>query len=109
MLGPNVMDPSKRHRLLKYLLIEDVDNGKAIYNELTRSFVWIPNIHFGEIYGDRSMGFIDYLWTNYFLVNEDFDEWSVQWELKEKMAPKFNEETYLKNGTISDYTIFSTI
>jgi len=110
MLGPNILDVSKNHRLMKYLLIEDADNGKVIHNELTRSFIWISNTHWDKIYtNDRSIDYIDYLWTNYFLVNEDFDERAVQQMLKEKMAPSPDDPNYLTPGNLDAYTIYTTM
>lgn len=110
MLGPNILDNSKEHRLMKYLLIEDIDNGKAVHNELTRAFIWMPNVQWETIYNnDRSIDYIDFLWRNYFLVNDDFDERDAQQQLKENLAPTPDSPSYLRSGHLSEYTIYTTM
>lgn len=109
-LGPNEMDESKEQRLLKYLMVVDIDNGKAIFNMMTRAFIFIPNDQFEKIYcRDRSIDYIDWLWGNYFLVNDDFNEAEQQQKLKINHRRSCEDPSYLAPGKISDYTIFSTM
>lgn len=106
--GENKRDENKSQRLLKYLVIEDADNGKAVYNELTRSFIWIPYDQWENMYTEKS-DYVDFLWKNYFLVNEDFDEYKAQEKLKICDRPSCENENYLKPGNIYEYTIFATM
>ena len=107
-LGPNLRT-SQNYRLLDYLIIEDVDYGKAIHNELTRSLIWISNVEWDKIYNDLSVDYCKWLWDNYFLVNPDFNEYEVQKKLKNKFRPSYKNENYLKPGTIYEFTIFPTM
>lgn len=108
-LGQNTRDENQSVRLMKYLVIEDVDNGKAIHNELTRSFIWIPNEQWNKIYDDLNVDYVQWLWNNYFLVNENYDEHAAQEKLKLNGRPSCENETYLKSGRIYEFTIFSTM
>ena len=108
-LGPNIKIYNQNYRLLKYLVIEDIDNGKAIHNELTRSFVWIPNIQWNNIFYNLNVDYCKWLWDNYFLVNEGFNEYEIQKSLKNKFRPSYKNENYLKPGTIYEFTIFPTM
>lgn len=108
MLGPNQRDASKNQRLNKYLVIEDVNNGKAIFNEFTRAFIWIPNFQFDQIYTTEE-DYVKYLWENYFLVNEDFDEQKTTDDLKKRLRPNPESNWYLNYGHIYEFTIFTTM
>ena len=52
LLGANIPNPNKKYRLITYLQYYDVNNGKAIYNYLTRSFIWIPYNQFDNIFNN---------------------------------------------------------
>ena len=110
-LGPNCFDNSQKHRLMKYLIVEDVDNGKAIHNELTRSFIWIPNDQWCNLNCEdtTSLDYMIWLWGNYFIVNENFDEEAVQERLKRHYRPNPENPSYLSSGNLFEYTIFTTM
>lgn len=111
LLGANIPNPSKKHRLITYLQYYDVDHGKAIYNYLTRSFIWIPYEQFDRIFNDdyQNEEYVDYMWRNFFIVNEDFNEQEKQQLLKDKDRPNQYDDYYLKSGEILEYTIFTTM
>ena len=109
ILGPNERDENKNQRLMKYLIIEDIDYGKAIFNELTRAFIWLPNEQWINMLTDKESEYVDFLWKNYFLVNEDFNEQDAQDYLKKSQRPDCTNENYLKTGQIYEYTIFTTM
>lgn len=57
------------------LVFKDLENGdKLIYNELTRSLVRIRPEEFETVLTDKEIDYNDFLYRNYFVVTEDFNE-----------------------------------
>lgn len=108
MLGSNYPSADKNHRFLKYLMFYDVDGGKAIFNELTRSFIWLPYDQFQNVFKDETSIYVDFMWKNYFIVNDDFDEHKVVNEIRDTLRVKYDNPNYLKSGSIRQYTIITT-
>jgi len=109
MLGNNEpKTDSNSFRFLKYLIISDIDNGKAIYNCLTCSLIWLDNREFINILTDISTETSRWLWDNYFIVNDDFDEALHTENLKKWLRPNPEHESYLSSGNITEFTIFTT-
>jgi len=96
-------------RFMKYLIIVDVDNGKAILNTLTRAFIWIPNDQWASAFKDENSDIFKWLWNNYFLVNDNFDERSRLDYIRETLKPKCDNPNYLRRGQITEFTIFTTM
>jgi len=59
-------------RFIKNCLYIDVDDGKVIFNGLTRAIVFIKNDELDKLGDINTYAF---LYKNYFFVNEDFDEY----------------------------------
>ena len=108
MLGSNYPSSDKPHRFLKYLMFFDINDGKAIYNEMTRSFVWLPYPQFDSLFRDETSIYADFMWKNYFIVNEDFDERKVVDEIRNSLRSKYDDPNFVKSGTIKQYTIITT-
>lgn len=108
MLGSNYPNSDKKHRFMKYLIYYDVDGGKAIFNELTRSFIWLTNDQFYNVFKNETSVYVDYMWENFFLVNEDFDEHKEVLRIKNELRPKYDDPTYAASGYFTQYTMFTT-
>jgi len=110
MLGENYPHDDKKHRLIDFLIINDIDNGKAIFNTLTCSFIWMSNEEFNNVLKeDLHFNMLKYLWDNYFFVNDDFDEYEASENLKTWLRPNVEHESYLKPGNIKSFTILTTM
>lgn len=70
-IGEQAVFADKDYRFMKYCLITDIDNGKLIFNGLTRTLVFLRN---DEIPVIGNINDYEYLYKYYFLVPEDFDE-----------------------------------
>ena len=58
-------------------------------------------VSIANIYSKKDVTeYLNFLYKNYFLVKEDFDEISVVDKLKKDFRPKIDPESYLKNGNI---------
>lgn len=74
MLKPQSIFNHINYRLMKYNMIVDIDGGKLIFNELTRAIIFMSNEEFNDVFNvDR----FEYLYRNYFIVPEDFNEMEV--------------------------------
>lgn len=71
VLKPQLIFNNINYRLMKFNMIVDIDNGKLIFNELTRAIIFMTNEEFANVFDkDR----FEFLYRNYFLVPEDFNE-----------------------------------
>lgn len=73
-LGEQPIFANKDYRFMKHCLITDVDNGKLIFNGLTRTLIFLDNSEISEI---GNINKYTYLYKYYFLVPEDFDEFTL--------------------------------
>lgn len=96
---------NENYRLMKYCVVNDVEQGKIIMNHLTRAVVFIKHSEFEQIYAHPEYDYVDYLRRNYFLVPESFDEQTITDELREVFRPKMTE-TYLDHP--HEFTILTT-
>jgi hypothetical protein len=105
-LGRQKRYNDKNYRLNKFCLIEEIMNGKLIYNGLTRCFIFISNKEFEQIY-DKELcnNIINFMYDAYFLVEENFNEHQFVSEMKDKNVKPIDDYT-LKS--INEYTILTT-
>ena len=105
-LGRQPRFKNKNYRLNKFCLIDDIMNGKLIYNGLSRSFIFITNKEFFNIYNKESNeDYINFLYENWFLVEESFDEFNFIREFRDRNRIPL-DDFYLK--TTKEYTILTT-
>lgn len=92
---------------MKFCLIQDVDNGKLIYNYLVKSLIWIKNSEFETMMEDwdTSYDYVQFLMQNYFIVPEQFDEFEIVNVLRSKNQPIMTDN-WLDHPT--GFTILTT-
>ena len=98
----------KKVRFSKLCVIVDVDEGKAVYNELTKSFVFLTDHDYNVVTkkeNESSTGF-QYLFSNYFLVPENYDEIKVALELRNHFYTKVTDD--IRTSNLSTFTILPT-
>jgi sulfatase maturation enzyme AslB (radical SAM superfamily) len=105
-LGRQKRYNDKNYRLNKFCLIEEIMNGKLIYNGLTRCFIFISNNEFEKIYDkDLCDNITNFMYDAYFLVEEDFNEHQFINEMRDKNVKPIDDYTF---KTINEYTILTT-
>lgn len=93
ILGNPYIDKTELYRFNKYLTIVNVNDGKVILNGLTRSIVFLYNSEFDNI---KNIDEYIFLYTNYFLVPDDFNEF----EAAQKIRSSFElpiDDMYLRH------------
>ena len=78
-LGEQPVFANKDYRFMKHCLMVDVDDGKLIFNGLTRTLIYLNNAEISEI---GNINKYDYLYKYYFLVPEYFDEFGIVEEIR---------------------------
>lgn len=97
---------SKNYRLNQFCLIEDIMNGKVIFNHLTCSMVFMTNTEYAKILDkDSNDEYIRILYDWYFLVEEDFDEKQFIKDFRKKQLSPIDDFTLDK---VYEYTILTT-
>lgn len=105
-LGKQPRFKNKNYRLNKFCLIENIMNGKLIFNGLTRGFLFMTNKEFENMYDKEAFNDdVNYLYYTYYLVPEDYDEHQAVREIRKKNAPPI-DDYYLRH--IREYTILTT-
>ena len=105
-LGKPKRYKNKTYRLNKFCLIEDIMNGKLIFNGLTRSLIFISNKNFEMIYDkDLINNITNFMYDAYFLVEEDFNEHQFVNEMRSKNIKPIDDYTF---KSINEYTILTT-
>lgn len=102
LLGEPRVISNQDYRFMKYCLITDIDNGKLIFNGLTRSLIFLRN---EELMSIGNINDYEYLYKNYFLVPEDFDEQKVTEDMREKLRKPI-DDVYLDHP--QSFTILTT-
>lgn len=102
LLGEPGVFSDQDYRFMKYCLMTDIDNGKLIFNGLTRSLIFLRN---DEITSIGNINNYEFLYKNYFLVSEDFDEQQVVDEMREKLRKPI-DTVYLDHP--QTFTILTT-
>ena len=101
-IGEQAVYSNKDYRFNKHCLITDIDNGKLIFNGLTRTLVFLTNDEVQEI---GNINKYDYLYKYYFLVPEDFNEEEVEDSIRETRKVPI-DDLYLTHP--SSFTILTT-
>lgn len=101
-LGEQPVFANKDYRFMKHCLMVDVDDGKLIFNGLTRTLIYLNNAEISEI---GNINKYDYLYKYYFLVPEDFDEFGIVEEIRSHLRVPV-DDLYLDHP--QSFTILST-
>lgn len=102
LLGEQPVFVDKDYRFMKYCLITDIDNGTLIFNGLTRSLVFLNSEEIGSI---GNINDYEFLYKNYFLVPEDFNEQEITDSIREKLKKPI-DSVYLDHP--QSFTILTT-
>lgn len=79
-------------RLFKYVFVLDIDDGRLLYNSLTKEMILLENDEYP----------IDYLFEHRFLVNNDFDDMRLCNEVRNIACQLY------QTNKLSSYTILTT-
>lgn len=101
-LGQQPIKENINYRFMKYCLVENYNNGKLIFNGLTRAFVYMDN---SEIINIGNVNDYAFLYKNYFLVPENFNEQEAIDSFRKKMVIPV-DVTYLDHPV--NFTILTT-
>ena len=101
-IGEQAVFANKDYRFMKHCLITDVDNGKLIFNGLTRALIFLRN---DEINSIGNINQYDFLYKYYFLVSEDFNEEEVVDRIRENLKTPI-DDLYLDHP--EQFTILTT-
>lgn len=106
ILGRQPRFKDKKYRLNKFCIIENVMNGKVIYNHLTFCMIFVTNNEYKEMFDvDKNTDAIKFLYDTYFFVEENFDERGFIRDYREKHLSPIDDFSF---DTIHDYTILTT-
>lgn len=103
MLGINPIDVTKSYRWNKLITSIDIDDGKVMFNGLTRAIVFLNNSELESICDIKTYAF---LYRAYFLVDENFDEYAEIRKMRDKLQMPV-DDLYLSQ--INRYTIVTTL
>lgn len=103
IIGEQPVFANKDYRFMKYCLVRDFPEGKIIYNSLTSSIVILDNDELPDIGNINKYSF---LYKNYFLVPEDFDEMKVVDSVMKHLRTPI-DDLYLNNPIT--FTILPTM
>ena len=101
-IGIQPVFANKDYRFTKYCLVTNVNGGKVIFNGLTRSCVFITDEELTEV---GNINKYEFLYKNYFLVLDNFDEQKVVDEYVLKARTPI-DDVYLDHP--SSFTILTT-
>lgn len=102
IIGEQPVFANKDYRFTKYCLVRDFPEGKMIYNGLTSSMVMLGHDEISEI---GNINLYAFLYKNYFLVPEDFDEMKMVDIVRNRLRSPI-DDLYLNNPTT--FTILTT-
>jgi radical SAM protein with 4Fe4S-binding SPASM domain len=102
IIGEQPVFANKDYRFMKYCLAEDFSEGKLILNGLTRAAVILTSDEMKEI---GNINKYPFLYKNYFLVPDDFDDMKVVDDVREKFKKPI-DDLYLNNPRT--FTIITT-
>ena len=104
--GIQILIPGKKYRLNRYVMVENFEDRIVLYNGFTRSLIDMNEEEYNNcINVTRDIDYVDYFFSNYFVVPEDYDETKVLREVMEKAKTPINEDTLKKTHL---YTILTT-
>lgn len=102
LLGEQPVLTNQDYRFMKYCLIKDINDGKLIFNGLSRTLIFLKNEELDYI---GNINDYEFLYKHYFLVPEDFNEreWTDQMKIK---LQKPIDDVYLDHP--QSFTILTT-
>lgn len=103
ILGINPVDSSKSYRWNKLNISVDIDDGKVMFNGLTRAIIFLTN---SEIESICDIDTYKFLYRNYFLVEDSFDEYKAVKDIRSKLKLPV-DDLYLSK--INRFTIVTTL
>lgn len=101
-IGEQPVFANKDYRFMKYCLMADVDNGKIIFNGLTRTLVFLRNDEIPTIGNINDYGF---LYKYYFLVPEEFNEEEIVDTIRDRLKMPI-DDLYLDHP--ESFTVLTT-
>lgn len=105
-IGSNTFE-GKSRRLLKYVAVVPIRNGIILYNTMTRSVVVMREDEYENILTGDGIDYIEFLKRNYFIVEEDFDDFNTLETVRKSFEIPL-DDNYLKEGELLEYTMLST-
>lgn len=102
LLGEQPIYVDKDYRFMKYCLMTDINNGKLIFNGLTRTLIFLQNSEIGSI---GNINDYEFLYKNYFLVPDDFDEQEIVEFMRSKLQTPI-DDLYLDHP--QSFTVLTT-
>ena len=103
MLGINVIDSTKSYRWNKLITSVEIDNGKVMFNGLTRAIIFLTNDELESVCDIKTY---EFLYRAYFLVNKDFNEYDSVKQIRSKLQTPV-DDLYLSK--IKRYTVLTTL
>ena len=102
LLGEQPVLSNQDYRFMNYCLIKDINDGKLIFNGLSRTLIFLKNEELDYI---GNINDYEFLYKHYFLVPEDFNEreWTDQMKIK---LQKPIDDVYLDHP--QSFTILTT-
>lgn len=94
-----------KYRFIKSLVVTEYQDRIILYNTLTGAVVSLFDFEYNNIHTELPCDYSNFLYSNYFLVREDFDENKVIDDYK-LLARRYISPTYLDN--LAHYTILTT-
>ena len=102
LLGEQAVLTNQDYRFMKYCLIKDINDGKLIFNGLSRTLIFIKNEELDYI---GNINDYEYLYKYYFLVPENFNEQELADQMKIKLQKPI-DDVYLDHP--QSFTILTT-
>lgn len=103
MLGINPIDMTKSYRWNKLITSVDIDDGKVMFNGLTRAIIFLTNDELESICDIKTY---EFLYRAYFLVDTSFDEYQAVKNIRSKLQIPV-DDLYLSK--VNRYTILTTL
>ena len=95
----------ENYRWNKYIIITNVGDESIVYNGLTGAVVTLRSFEYDNVFTELPCDYSYFLFDNYFLVPENFDETQIVKDFRERSETYINPN-YLKVPT--HFTILST-
>lgn len=103
ILGKNPIYTTKSYRWNKLITSVDIDDGKVMFNGLTRAIIFLTNYELESICDTKTY---EFLYRAYFLVDNEFDEYQAVTDIRSRMQTPV-DDLYLSK--INRYTILTTL
>lgn len=103
MLGVNPINMENKYRWNKLITSIDIDNGKVMFNGLTRAIIFLNDTELENICDIKTY---EFLYRAYFLVDENFNELLEVTKIRQRLQIPI-DDLYL--SSINRYTIITTL